>query len=101
MVFGNSTATHLGEQISQISTDSNKFRYMNYCLSPWLQQSYNAQGPLTQSHLKPKVTLRNFPDTVKLKKSIYIKTMFLFHVFGSMVITLNRYGRKRNALVRI
>ena len=48
---------------------------------------------LTQSRLKPKVTVRHF--------SGYVKTMLLFKVIGGMAIILNSYGQNRYAVVRI
>ena len=41
----------------------------------------NCQGPLTQSHLKAKVTIRQFSGYRKI--SIYVKTMLLFKVIGA------------------
>ena len=55
-------------------------------------------GALTQSHLKPKLTVRQFSGYHKIK-SIYVKTMLLFKVIGGMAIILNSYGRKRYAVV--
>ena len=55
---------------------------------------------ITQSHRKPKVTVRQFSGYRNIK-SIYIKTMILFKVIGGMAIILNSYGQKRYALVRI
>ena len=51
-------------------------------------------GPLTQSHLKPKVTVRQFLGYRKIK-SIYVETILLFKVIGGMAIILNSYGCKR------
>ena len=50
-------------------------------------------GALTQSHLKHKVTIRQFSG-YRTIKSIYVKTMLLFKVIGGMAIILNSYGRK-------
>ena len=55
---------------------------------------------LTQSHLKPKVTVRQFSGYRKIK-SIYVKTMLLFKVIGGMEIILNSYCLKRYAIDRI
>ena len=49
---------------------------MNDTLAP------NCQGPLSQSHLKPKVTVRQFSGYRKIK-SIYAETMLLFKVIGA------------------
>ena len=57
-------------------------------------------GPLTQSRLKPKVTVRQFLGYCNIK-SIYVETMLLFKVIGGMAFILNSYGRKRYAVVRI
>ena len=57
-------------------------------------------GALTQSHLKPKVIIRQFSVYRKIK-NIYVKTMLLLKVIGGMTIILNNYGRKRYAVVRI
>ena len=56
-------------------------------------------GAQTQSHLKPKVTVRQFSGYSNIK-SIYVKTMLLFKVIGGMTIILNSYGHKRYAVVR-
>ena len=42
----------------------------------------NCQGQLTQSHLKAKVTVRQFSGYRKIK-SVYVKTMLLFKVIGA------------------
>ena len=42
----------------------------------------NCQGPLTQSHLKPKVIVRQFSGYRKIKR-IYAETMLLFRVTGA------------------
>ena len=57
-------------------------------------------GPLTESHLKPKVTVRQFLGYRKIQ-SIYVETMLLFNIIGGMTIILNSCGRKRYAVVRI
>ena len=57
-------------------------------------------GALTQSHLNPKVTVRQLFGYHKIE-SIYVKTMLLFKVIWGMAIILNSYGRKRYAVVRI
>ena len=48
-----------------------------------------ALGAPTQSHLKPKVTVRQFSGYRKVK-SIYVKTMLLFKVIGGMAITIEQ-----------
>ena len=39
-------------------------------------------GPLTESHLKPKVTVRQFLGYRKIQ-SIYVETMLLFNIIGA------------------
>ena len=58
------------------------------------------QGPLTQNHLKTKVTVRQFSGYRKIK-SIYAETMLLFLSCGGMATMWNGYGRRRYAFVRI
>ena len=49
--------------------------------------SNGALGSLTQSHLKPKVTVKQFSGYRKIK-SIYVETILLFKVTVGMVIIL-------------
>ena len=60
----------------------------------WSPRLGKREWALTQSHLKPKVTVRQFSGYRKIK-SIYVKTMLLFKVIGGMAIILNSYDRKR------
>ena len=57
-------------------------------------------GALTQSHLKSKVTVRQFSGYRKIE-SINVKTMLLFKVIAGMAIILNSYCGQRYAVVRI
>ena len=58
------------------------------------------QGALIQSHLNPKMTVRQFSG-YRTIKSIYVKTRLPFKVIGGTAIILNSHGRKRYAVVRI
>ena len=90
----------MGTNCAPLVADLVLFCYKRDFMLSLSGDKFTHQGAVTQNHLKPKVTERQFSGYRKIK-NIYVKTMLLCKVIGGMAIILNSYDRKRYKVVRI